>query len=199
MMIQATAKLLPPCLPRLCGPLALAVLLSGCASISVPFASLSGKHDEPQHTASSSAPAGPLISTPSLPPELSSVNPVVTPVPASAGAQPTDMPTRDLIASMPDPATAPVSLTQSDLNAMGRALTDALRADRNAGTLAWSHGETGRAGAMTPFRPAPGGTRLCRMVSVEITDGPRDVILLADACEQGGNWVFITPLAGQAL
>jgi hypothetical protein len=179
----------------------LAASLGGCASISIPFADFAG-NDAPQdlqpiHTASIDHTAVDAPSQTDIPPALNAAMPVETASRASDAAQ--ERPTDDFVASLPA-RTDRVSLTQADLNAMGRALTHVLASDADVGTFGWSHEATGRAGLMTPFRATSQGDQgRCRVVSVEITDGGRDTILLADACLQGGSWVFMTPRAGEVL
>lgn len=181
---------------------ALAAFLGGCASISIPFASLSGD-DEPQdlrplHTASVEGTAIEAPSETELPPELTAAMPLPTPV--TSRDDTVVRPADDLISNLPQHSTSMVSLTQADLNAMGSALTHVLASDADVGTFGWSHEATGRAGLMTPFRATSEDEQgRCRVVSVEITDGGRDTILLADACLQSETWVFVTPRAGEVL
>lgn len=180
----------------------LAASLGGCASVSIPFASLSGPdqpHDlQPLHTASVVDTAIEDPTETELPPELSAAMPM--PATAPSNTDEGERPAEELIASLPQQDTRRVSLTQSDLNAMGAALTHVLASDADVGTFAWSHEATGRSGLMTPFRATEESEQgRCRVVSVEITDGGRDTILLADACLQGGTWVFVTPRAGEVL
>lgn len=182
-------------------PLAFAAFaLTGCASVSIPFGDSLGMGGEPLHTAStvtvpSEAEIADAENAP-LPTEISAVAPVNEPASSAAA----DRPAEALIAAMPDLQNDRVSLTQSDLNAMGLALSRSLRDDPDVGTFAWSHTATGRSGVMTPFRTLnASGDGRCRVVSVEITDGGRNVILLADACLQDEAWVFVTPRAGQVL
>lgn len=127
---------------------------------------------------------------------VNAVAPMVDPLTQST---PPLSPAEDLVASIPSAATARIALSQADLNAMGTQLTAALGNDETLSTFAWTNAPSGRSGLMTPFRASTNGDTACRMVSVEITDGPRDVILLADACLQDGAWVFLTPRAGEAL
>ncbi|MFK7793688.1 MAG: hypothetical protein AB8B88_13580 [Devosiaceae bacterium] len=178
-----------------------ALALSGCASVSLPFGSLMGDNDE-LHTSSIAVPVEPVETDDApLPAELAAVTPVNTTTPSQASDRPAD----DLMASMPparsNPASAnDVTLTQSDLNAMGRALTHVLSTEEDSGTFSWSHEATGRSGLMTPFRALSRSQQeACRVVSVEITDGGADTILLADACLQDDQWVFVSPRPGQAL
>lgn len=179
-----------------------AASLGGCASISIPFASLSG-NDAPQdlrplHTASIGDTAVEAPSQSEIPPELNAAMPVE--VAELASDERVERPADDLISSLPRNPSSRVSLTQSDLNAMGRALTHVLATDADIGTFAWSHEATGRAGLMTPFRATSQNEQgRCRVVSVEITDRGRDTILLADACLQSETWVFVTPRAGEVL
>ncbi|MFN3226450.1 MAG: hypothetical protein ACE360_09415 [Hyphomicrobiales bacterium] len=180
----------------------LALALSGCASVSVPFGDVFGAKPEPLHTASIATPeaeAETAVDAPvdaPMPPELSAVAPVASAAPSAPSERPVD----DLIASLPSESEPRVTLTQADLNAMGRALTHVLSTDEDAGTFSWSHEATGRSGLMTPFRQlSASGQGACRVVSVEITDNGKDTILLADACMQNGAWVFVTPRAGQVL
>lgn len=180
----------------------LAVGLSGCASVSIPFANFLGE-DAPQdlqpvHTASIQRTALEAPDQTDIPPQLNAAMPVETAARASEAG--VERPADDLISSLPRQQANWVSLTQADLNAMGRALTHVLASDADVGTFAWSHEATGRAGLMTPFRTTNEGEQgRCRVVSVEITDSGRDTILLADACLQGGSWVFVTPRAGEVL
>lgn len=183
-----------------------AASLGGCASISIPFASLSGD-DTPQdlrplHTASIGNTAVEAPNRSEIPPQLNAAMPVSAPVeaPELASDERVERPADDLISSLPRNQSSRVSLSQSDLNAMGRALTHVLATDADIGTFAWSHEATGRAGLMTPFRATSENDQgRCRVVSVEITDSGRDTILLADACLQSGTWVFVTPRAGEVL
>lgn len=177
-----------------------AFALAGCASVSIPFGDSLGIGSEPLHTASTtSAPTEDDVAeahTAPLPAEISSVAPVVDP----AASEAIDRPAEALIAAMPDLRDERVALTQGDLNAMGLALSRSLNGDPDIGTFAWSHAATGRSGVMTPFRSmSASGDSRCRVVSVEITDDGRNVVLLADACLQDGAWVFVTPRAGQVL
>ena len=181
-----------------------ALALSGCASVSVPFGDVFSAQSTPQptplHTASINGPQTDdesVIDT-SMPPELSAVTEIeAQPVPSPAAVQ---SPVEELIASLPTESEPRVSLTQADLNAMGRALTHVLASDDDAGTFSWSHEATGRSGVMTPFRQLSSSSQsACRVVSVEITDNGHDTILLADACLQDGQWVFVTPQPGQVL
>lgn len=193
-------------LSRLLAVGALAAFLGGCASISIPFASLSGDDGpqdlQPLHTASVSETAVEAPSQNELPAELNAAMAMEPsrPTPSVASNETVERPADDLIASLPRPDTRRVSLTQSDLNAMGRALTHVLASDADVGTFAWSHETTGRSGLMTPFRATSEDDQgRCRVVSVEITDGGRDTILLADACLQSETWVFVSPRAGEVL
>lgn len=183
---------------RLVTPVTMALALSGCASVSVPFGDVFASKPEPLHTASIDAPeneADSILDT-SMPPELNAVSPVE---PAASG-ETSQRPMDDLIASLPADSEPRVSLSQADLNAMGSALTHVLSTDDDAGTFSWSHEATGRSGLMTPFRRLSSNSEgACRVVSVEITDNGNDAILLADACLQGDQWVFVTPRAGQVL
>jgi len=183
---------------RLVVPIGVALGLSGCASVSVPFGDVFASKPEPLHTASIDAPENDADSTldTSMPPELNAVSPVE---PAASG-ETAQRPMDDLIASLPADSEPRVSLSQADLNAMGSALTHVLSTDDDAGTFSWSHEATGRSGLMTPFRRLSSNSEgACRVVSVEITDNGNDAILLADACLQGDQWVFVTPRAGQVL
>lgn len=185
-------------------PLRLVVLsgmtlaLTGCASVSVPFGDVFGSQPQPLHTASIDSPdsdADSSVNT-AMPPELNAVSQLE---PAASGER-SQRPMDDLIASLPADSEPRVSLSQADLNAMGSALTHVLSTDDDAGTFSWSHEATGRSGLMTPFRRMSSNSEgACRVVSVEITDTSNDTILLADACLQGDQWVFVTPRAGQAL
>lgn len=192
-------------LAQLCCVGALGLVLSGCASISVPFGNLLGDDEDPMITGSiaplSDSATGAQTSLQTslqapLPEQLSAVAPVDGQSVAPATTRPED----DLIASMPSGTAAGVSLTQSDLNAMGRALTYVLESEDEAGTFSWSHETTGRSGLMTPFRQLSRSDQgACRVVSIEITDGDADKILLGDACQRDGQWVFVSPQAGQIL
>lgn len=200
---ERSGQFLPICaVSRAFAVCVVAASLAGCASISIPFASLSGG-DEPQdlrplHTASIDDTAVEAPSQTELPPELNAAMPMDTQ--SLAGDDTIERPADDLISSLPRHRTNQVSLTQADLNAMGRALTHVLASDADVGTFAWSHEATGRTGLMTPFRSTSEDEQgRCRVVSVEITDGGRDTILLADACLQSEAWVFITPRAGEVL
>lgn len=176
----------------------LALALSGCASVSVPFGDVFGAKPEPLHTASIDTPQtnGEDAVDTAMPPELSAVSPIEPEAPSAPSERPVD----DLIASLPSDSEPRVTLTQADLNAMGSALTHVLSTDEDAGTFSWSHEATGRSGLMTPFRQLSSSSQgACRVVSVEITDNGKDTILLADACMQNGSWVFVTPRAGQVL
>ncbi|MEO0384967.1 MAG: hypothetical protein AAF234_15575 [Pseudomonadota bacterium] len=182
---------------RLVVPVGMALALSGCASVSVPFGDVFGSKPEPLHTASVDAPDsntdGSLDT--SMPPELA-----VAPIEPGAPGETSQRPMDDLIASLPADSQTRLSLSQADLNAMGSALTHVLSSDDDAGTFSWSHEATGRSGLMTPFRRMSSNSDgACRVVSVEITDNNNDTILLADACLQGDQWVFVTPRAGQVL
>ncbi len=176
----------------------LALALSGCASVSVPFGNVFGAKPEPLHTASidtTDSEAETAVDAP-MPPELTAVAPIAPATPS----EPSERPADDLIASLPSESEPRVTLTQADLNAMGRALTHVLSTDEDAGTFSWSHEATGRSGLMTPFRQLSSSSQgACRVVSVEITDNSKETILLADACMQNGSWVFVTPRAGQVL
>ena len=184
---------------RLAAMAALAVTLSGCASVSIPFMSLGQNEPEPLQTASISA-IPPASQPTSLPPELSALTPAQPQSPVASRNVSSPRPAADLISSLPTTANDPMRLTQADLNAMGRALTHVLASDDDPGTFSWSHEPTGRVGLMTPFRQlGSSDEEACRLVSVEITDNGNNVILLADACQQDGAWVFVTPSAGQAL
>lgn len=184
---------------RLAAILALALGLSGCASVSVPFGDFFERDPEPLYTASVGAPA-PVdedARDAPMPAEITAIAPIDGPRPEPADSAPN--PVDELLASLPQRETR-VSLTQSDLNAMGRALTHVLSSDEDTGTFAWSHQATGRSGLMTPFRQLSATDQgSCRVVSVEITDTGHDTILLADACLQGENWVFVTPQPGELL
>ena len=177
-----------------------AFALAGCASVSIPFGDSLGIGQEPLHTASSTTvPTEEEIAaaenTP-LPTEISAVAPVAEPSTGEAA----DRPAEALIAAMPDLRADEVRLTQGDLNAMSRTLTQTLNTDPDVGTFDWAHAATGRSGVMTPFRSmSASGDGRCRVVSVEITDSGRNTILLADACQEGEDWVFVTPRAGQVL
>ncbi len=180
---------------RVAGLACLGVALSGCASISVPFGNMFDGDAAPQHTASSQTDAETPTET-AMPETVNAVQPIEGVADAATSTRPAD----DLVAAMPDPAERPVTLSQSDLNAMGRALTHVLESDPQAGTFSWSHEATGRSGLMTPFRRLSTSSQgACRVVSVEITDNGHNTILLADACLQNDEWVFVTPRAGQAL
>lgn len=201
--VERSVKLMPVrALSRAFAVCVVAATLGGCASISIPFASLSGDEEpqdlRPLHTASVSETVTAPPSQNALPPELSAAMPMGT---ATAARDETgDRPADDLIASLPQNRASRVSLTQADLNAMGSALTHVLASDDDSGTFAWSQEATGRTGLMTPFRATSEGEQgRCRVVSVEITDGGRDTILLADACLQNETWVFLTPRAGETL
>lgn len=182
---------------RLVVPLGMALALTGCASVSVPFGDVFGSKSEPLHTASIEAPNSDIDSRvdTTMPPELNAVSPLETAAPDE-----TPRPIDELIASLPTDSQTRVSLSQADLNAMGSALTHVLSSDDDAGTFSWSHEATGRSGMMTPFRRMSSNSEgTCRVVSVEITDNGNDAILLADACLQGDQWVFVSPRAGQVL
>ncbi len=183
---------------RLVVPIGMALALTGCASVSVPFGDVFGSKPEPLHTASIDASEGNADGSldTSMPPELNAVAPIEPARSSETSQRPVD----DLIASLPADSSPRVSLSQADLNAMGRALTHVLSSDDDAGTFSWSHEATGRSGLMTPFRQLSSNSAgACRVVSVEITDNGNDTILLADACLQGDEWVFVTPRAGQVL
>lgn len=175
----------------------LSFTLGGCASVSIPFGDVFETEPMPLHTASADAPAteADTAEDAPLPPELSAVAPVDRDSTETASDRPAD----DLIANL-SPAAPRVSLSQADLNAMGRALTHVLSTDEDAGTFSWSHETTGRSGLMTPFRQLSASNQgSCRIVSVEITDNGNNTILLADACLQDDEWVFVTPRAGEIL
>ncbi|MEM6713222.1 MAG: hypothetical protein AAF590_13210 [Pseudomonadota bacterium] len=187
--------------------MALSTFLAGCASVSIPLGNVFGGDDSPQHTASigvvepstETSPDQPLSDQP-LPDSLNAVAPVEQDR-ASNSAASDDQPVEELIATLQSqPADSGVRLSQSDLDAMGRALTQVLSADNEPGTFAWVHEATGRSGEMTPFRRvSSSGQGACRIVSVEIERTNEDTIFLADACRQGSQWVFVTPRAGQLL
>jgi hypothetical protein len=183
---------------RLVVPLGMALALTGCASVSVPFGDVFSSQPQPLHTASIDSPDSDADSSAdtSMPPELTAVSPIEPATPGETSQRPMD----DLIASIPADSQTRVTLSQADLNAMGSALTHVLSTDDDAGTFSWSHEATGRSGLMTPFRRMSSNSDgACRVVSVEITDNNNDTILLADACLQGDQWVFVTPRAGQVL
>ena len=181
---------------------ALSVLLAGCGTISVPLGDVFGVDDAPQYTASTDAtdPAAPAASDQSLPESLNAVAPV-----GQEAAEPTttgtDQPVQELLASLQNqPAETGVRLSQSDLDAMGKALTHVLASETEPGTFAWAHEETDKSGRMTPFRRLSTSSQgACRVVSVEIERGDEDTIFLADACRQNDEWVFVTPRAGEVL
>ena len=178
--------------------------LAGCGSIQVPLGDVFGSSDEGMQTASISAPtelSEPLETAPvpepvTLPDTLTAVSPIA---PAEDRREANAV-ADDILASFPERTRDQVSLTQADLDAMGRALTYVLSTQDEPGTFAWAHEATGRSGVMTPFRRLSSSDQgACRVISVEITDGGKNTILLADACRQGTNWVFITPRPGDVL
>ncbi|MEM6381139.1 MAG: hypothetical protein AAF739_00560 [Pseudomonadota bacterium] len=175
-----------------------AFVLSGCASVSIPFSSLGGGTSDAQLTTGSIDSSTDLSSSQTeMPPPLATA--VAPPQPVEvvrpAGG---DRPAEALVAVV-ETTPQPMSFTQADLDALGAQLTRKLAADAAVGTFDWSIETSGLSGAMTPFRSAQTGNEACRMVSVEVSDGNRDAIVLADACQRDGQYVFTTPQAGQAL
>ncbi|MBV6658553.1 MAG: hypothetical protein KI785_12385 [Devosiaceae bacterium] len=179
--------------------------LTGCASISLPFASLSGDDTPRAITTASVSDTADQTPATEMPPPLATAVAPTGPVDSAAGeravarsvAEAETRPTDELVAALERNASNPVSFSQAELDGLSGALTRALREDEQVGTFSWSAGN--KAGLMTPFRATGSEPGACRMVSVEVTSTPRDAIILADACQRGDGWAFTSPRAGEAL
>lgn len=170
--------------------------LAGCTSVKIPFGDLSGQTSDTPDLVTGSIETDLAASTTPMAPPLDS------PATAAFTAAPqpdVSEPTQQVIAAVESTQNPSTALTQSDLNAMGAALTSVLARDANPGTFAWSNAQTGTGGVMTPFRSSGQAGERCRMVSVEVQRAGADAIVLADACEGASGWRFVTPRPGQPL